>query len=200
MIIKDLKKDVFTIPNMLSLFRLLLVPVYINIYLNATENVHYYIAGGILAVSCLTDMIDGKIARKFNMYSVLGQFLDPLADKVTQFALILCLAIRFPILWVLIGLFVVKELYQFLAMVIFARKGKMLRGALMSGKISTTVLFVTLVALMVFPNMPENVSLIIGIVDIIVVFIAFLDYVLVYLLKPHMITDIEKQTNDQNHE
>lgn len=200
MIIKDLKKDVFTIPNMLSLFRLLLVPVYINIYLNATENVHYYIAGGILAVSCLTDMIDGKIARKFNMYSVLGQFLDPLADKVTQFALILCLAIRFPILWVLIGLFVVKELYQFLAMVIFARKGKMLRGALMSGKISTTVLFVTLVALMVFPNMPENVSFIIGIVDIIVVFIAFLDYVLVYLLKPHMITDIEKQTNDQNHE
>lgn len=198
MIIKDLKKDVFTIPNMLSLFRLLLVPVYISIYLKATEDYHYYIAGGILAVSCLTDMIDGKIARKFNMYSVLGQFLDPLADKVTQFALILSLAIRYPILWVLIGLFVVKELYQFIAMVVFARKGKMLRCALMSGKISTTVLFVTLIVLMVFPNIPQNVAFIIGLVDIAVVSVAFLDYALVYIAKPHMITDIETQSEEQN--
>ncbi len=198
MIIKDLKKDVFTIPNMLSLFRLLLVPVYINIYLNATENYHYYVAGGILAVSCLTDMIDGKIARKFHMYSVLGQFLDPLADKVTQFALILCLAIRYPVLWILIGLFVVKELFQFIAMVIFANKGKMLRGALFSGKICTTVLFVSLIAMMVFPTIPESVVNIIAIVDGILLLVAFVDYVLAYFRKPTMITDIETQSDEQN--
>ena len=86
MFIKDWKKDLFTIPNMLSLFRLLLIPVYIVIYLNAQTDVDYYIAGGILAVSCLTDMIDGQIARRFNQVSDFGKFLDPLADKLLTIA------------------------------------------------------------------------------------------------------------------
>ena len=193
MIIKDLKKDVFTIPNMLSLFRLLLVPVYIRIYLQATEVYHYYIAGGILAVSCLTDMIDGKIARKFNMHSVLGQVLDPLADKVTQFALIVCLAVRYPIMWILIGLFVVKELYQLIAMVVAAKKGKMLTGALYSGKICTTILFVSLIAMIVFPNIPENYVNIMIIVNIVVLAIAFVDYILIYFRKTDKIIDIESK-------
>ena len=98
MFIKDWKKDLFTIPNMLSLFRLLLIPVYVVIYLNADADIDYYIAGGILAVSCLTDMIDGQIARHFNMISTIGKILDPLADKVTQFTLIVCLAIEYPVL------------------------------------------------------------------------------------------------------
>ena len=191
MIIKDLKKDLFTIPNMLSLFRLLLVPVYISIYLNATESYHYYIAGGILAVSCMTDMIDGKIARKFNMHSVIGQVLDPIADKVTQFALIVCLAIRYAILWAVIVLFVIKEVYQFIAMAVAAKKGKMLRGALMSGKICTTILFVSLIAMIVFPDIPENIVNIMVYVDIVVLTIAFIDYVLVYFRKGPMIVDID---------
>ena len=53
MIIKDWKKEVLTIPNMLSLFRLVLIPVYISIYLNAKSNADYYVAAGILAVSCI---------------------------------------------------------------------------------------------------------------------------------------------------
>ena len=195
MIIKDLKKDLFTIPNMLSLFRLLLVPVYISIYLNATESYHYYIAGGILAVSCMTDMIDGKIARKFNMHSVIGQVLDPIADKVTQFALIVCLAIRYAILWTVIVLFVIKEIYQFIAMAVAAKKGKMLRGALMSGKICTTILFVSLIAMIVFPDIPENIVNIMVYVDIAVLTIAFIDYVLVYFRKGPMIVDIDPDAN-----
>lgn len=58
--IKDWKKEVFTIPNLLSLFRLALIPVYIYIYLGATETYQYITAGTIMAVSCLTDLIDGK--------------------------------------------------------------------------------------------------------------------------------------------
>ena len=119
MLIKDWKKDFFTIPNMLSLFRLLLIPVYIIIYLNADEDIDYYIAGGILAVSCLTDLIDGKIARHFNMISNVGKILDPFADKMTQFALIVCLVIRYqskyPVLLPMIVLFVIKEIFQIVA-------------------------------------------------------------------------------------
>ena len=109
---KDWKKDILTVPNLLSLFRLVLIPVYILIYLNADSNTDYYIAASILAVSCLTDLIDGKIARHFNMISNTGKILDPLADKATQFALILCLTVKYPVLLVLVGLFVIKEGFQ----------------------------------------------------------------------------------------
>ena len=93
MLIKNWKKEILSIPNLLSLFRLALIPVYITVYLNATEPSHYYLSAGILAVSCLTDLIDGKIARRFNMSTTLGILLDPVADKATQFTLILCFGI-----------------------------------------------------------------------------------------------------------
>ena len=88
MISKDWKKELLTIPNLLSLFRLVLIPVYVVIYLNAKTTEDYYLAAGILAVSCLTDLIDGKIARHFNMISNVGKILDPFADKVTQFTMV----------------------------------------------------------------------------------------------------------------
>ena len=62
MFMKNWKKEIFTVPNLLSLFRLLLIPVYATVYLNATQDYQFVLAGVILAVSCLTDMIDGKIA------------------------------------------------------------------------------------------------------------------------------------------
>ena len=55
MFIKNWKKDIFTIPNLLSLFRLVLIPVYATVYLNATQNYQFILAGFILAVSCLTE-------------------------------------------------------------------------------------------------------------------------------------------------
>lgn len=94
MFMKDWKKEVFTIPNLLSLIRLILIPIYVVIYLNASQLREYFLAAAILAVSCLTDMIDGKIARHFNMISTLGKILDPIADKATQFTLTLCLSIK----------------------------------------------------------------------------------------------------------
>ena len=63
MIIKDWKKEILTIPNLLSFFRLILIPVYMVIYLNAEDTADYTCAGIILAASCITDMFDGKIAR-----------------------------------------------------------------------------------------------------------------------------------------
>ena len=88
------RKELLTIPNMLSLFRLSLIPVYIFIYLNATSPRDYFLSGTILAVSCLTDMIDGQIARRFNMITNIGKILDPVADKLTQLALTVCLSVK----------------------------------------------------------------------------------------------------------
>ena len=183
MFVKDWKKEIFTIPNLLSLFRLVLIPVYMTIYLQAEETRDYITAGAILAGSCLTDMADGKIARKFNMITTLGKFLDPLADKITQFTLILCLAIRHPVLWTVFILFVLKELFQLVAGALTAHHGYILKGALFSGKICTTILFISLVTLVVFPTIPESTIRLIAMVDGIFLMIAFGDYLITYLGK-----------------
>ena len=191
MIIKDWKKDLFTIPNWLSLFRLLLIPVYVVIYLNADETHEYAISAGILAVSCLTDMVDGQIARHFNMISTVGKFLDPVADKATQFTLLVCLAIRYPILWFRVGFMIIKEGFQLIAGLIAFRKGKMLTGALITGKICTAILFVSLIVMVLIPNLDPNVVTVIAIVNGFFLLVAFIHYVLTYFLKSDRIQDLE---------
>ncbi len=183
MFMKNWKKEIFTIPNLLSLFRLVLIPVYVAIYMNARDSADYYLAAGILSVSCLTDMIDGKIARHFNMISSFGKILDPLADKATQFTLIICLTCKYNILWVLVGLFVLKEGFQLVAGGITLRKGRMLKGALISGKICTTILFVSLILLVMLPGLSVNAVNIIAIIDAIFMLAAFADYVITYFFK-----------------
>ncbi len=191
MFIKDWKKDIFTIPNLLSLFRLVLIPVYVAIYLNAQDSADYYLAAGILTVSCLTDLIDGKIARHFNMISSLGKILDPLADKATQFTLIICLTVKYPVLWYLVGLFVLKESFQLIAGSLRLRKKKMLKGALISGKICTTVLFVSLILMVMMPGLSIQAVNIISIVDAGFMIIAFLEYAAAYFFMDNKFQSLE---------
>lgn len=193
MYIKNWKKEIFSIPNVLSMIRLALIPLYIVIYLNAKAAFHYYISAGILAVSCLTDLIDGQIARHFNMITTLGKVLDPLADKATQFALILCLAIRrmLPLLWALIILFIAKESFQLIAGGLILRKGKILSGAVLPGKICTAMLFITLVLMIMLPGLDDRTINIFCIIDGIFLIISFVAYILVYAGKIKLIQDIE---------
>ena len=195
MIIKDWKKEILTIPNLLSFFRLILIPVYMSIYLDAQETRDYVFAGTILAISCATDAVDGKIARKFNMITTFGKFLDPLADKLTQFALLLCLAIRYPVLWAVFYLFVLKELFQLTAGIVAAKFGYILKGALISGKVCTTVLFTSLVAMVLFHNMGETTIYIIAMVDGFFLMVAFADYFITYLGKKSRFQSLEDDPN-----
>ena len=195
MFIRDWKKEILTIPNLLSLFRLLLIPVYMTIYLQAQKPSDYEVAGIILALSCLTDMIDGKIARKFNMITTLGKFLDPLADKLTQFALLICLGVRYPVLWVVFSMFVLKELFQLFAGIVAAQRGYILKGALLSGKICTTILFVSFVVMVVFPNLGKFAVDIIAFVDGSFLLVAFADYFITYLCKPSRFQPLDADPN-----
>lgn len=189
--IKDWKKEIMTIPNMLSMFRLVLIPVYIYIYLNATEPNHYLLAAGILAVSCATDMVDGKIARKFNMISNLGKLLDPIADKMTQLALLICLSLHRTALRVLLALFLVKEFFQFFALIFNLRKGQALDGALLSGKICTTVLFTSLIIMVMLPGLSDRTTGLITSICIIFLLWAFVDYIRAFFGKNKKVHDLE---------
>ena len=88
------KKDLFTIPNLMGYFRILLIPVFCYFYIKKQT---YLLAAGIVLISSLTDLFDGYIARRFNMVTELGKALDPVADKLTHAALALCLAFRYPL-------------------------------------------------------------------------------------------------------
>lgn len=193
MSMKNWKKEILTIPNLLSLFRLVLIPVYVYLYRHAQSPFQFYAAGGILAVSCLTDAIDGKIARKYNMISTLGKILDPLADKVTQFALTICLSLKYPVLHPVLALFVVKELFQIILGVINLAQGRMLPGALMAGKLCTTVLFSSLITLVLFPNMNPALVNAIAVLDGTFLLISFVSYIFAYFGKNSPVEDLRKE-------
>ncbi len=197
MTMKDWKKDLFTIPNLLSLFRLVLIPVYIVIYMHADSPQDYYLSAGILAVSCLTDLVDGKIARHFNMISNTGRILDPLADKATQFSLIVCLLVERPALIALICLFVIKESFQLIAGFLILRKGKILSGAHIAGKICTAVLFISLILMVMLPNMSDTWVNILTAVNCVIMLISFASYAKIYYTHSPMIQDITSGSNPE---
>ena len=89
--IKSLFKGCLTIPNLLSVIRIIMIPVFAVLFYNDQK----VIAVIILALSGLTDLFDGKIARKFNQISELGKILDPVADKLTQITIAAMLLIDF---------------------------------------------------------------------------------------------------------
>lgn len=191
MLIKNWKKEILTIPNLLSIFRIALIPVYLRIYLHADSPDDYTTAAVILAVSCLTDLVDGKIARRFNMITNLGKVLDPMADKLTQLALMICLSVERKAIRFLLILFLVKEFFQFFAMVASLRHGKALNGALMSGKLSTTVLFTSLIVMVLCPNFSDRTVNTIACVCLVFLMLAFADYVRAYFGKHKKIYDLE---------
>lgn len=185
--IQSWKKEILTIPNALSVFRIALIPVYLKIYLEEK----YTMAAVILAVSCLTDLVDGKIARKFNMISNVGKVLDPLADKLTQLGLLLCLSVRRRMLKYLLVIFLIKEFWQLFAMLAAMRRGKALNGALWSGKVSTTVLFTSLGLMFLFPGMSDRTANVLTLVCLVFLLYAFGDYAMAYLGKNKKIYDLE---------
>lgn len=149
------KKDILTIPNFLSLFRILLIPLIVVLYC------HYELhlaAVGVIALSALTDIVDGKIARHFNMVSDFGKFLDPVADKLTQAALMLCLVSRYPAMLALFLLMAVREAVQFFLGLAALKATDNLNSAQWYGKVSTVVIYAVMIVLFLFPAIPNAVA------------------------------------------
>lgn len=148
------KEQLFTIPNLMGYFRILLIPVFVIVYLHADSPTDYYKAAVIIGISGLTDMLDGKIARKFNQITELGKALDPVADKLTQGALIVCLAMRYRLMLALVFLFVLKEGFMLVMDMLMLKKGKKLDGAMWFGKACTAVLYIVMFVLLLLPGIP----------------------------------------------
>lgn len=143
------------IPNLLSLFRLVLVPVFAMIFFSQLPDARYW-AAGIYALAFLTDVADGWIARHFNQITRLGRILDPLADKLMTLTVIICIACAQIIpLWAVI-VFLLKEAAMGIGALSMYRKVDDVISSNWLGKISTFVFFVVCAALVLFPAIPQD--------------------------------------------
>lgn len=138
-------KEIKTIPNLLSIFRILLIIPFVIFFLN--EN---YIAAAVcIIVSGLTDAFDGFIARKFNQITDLGKMLDPLADKLTLIAIMICIVILFPIVLPVVAILIIKDIVMVIGASVLLKSDIKPPAARWYGKIGTVMFYVS-VALIVF--------------------------------------------------
>lgn len=134
-----------TVPNWLSFFRIAMIPVFSVLFIKEM----YIPAFIVMIVAALTDLFDGKIARKYNMVSNLGKILDPVADKLSQMAIVIILIVKFwndAIKYVLF-LFIAKELIMIIAGLLLLSKGMRPGAAEIWGKIATTVFYIFMIAI-----------------------------------------------------
>jgi cardiolipin synthase len=173
----------WTIPNVLSLLRIALLPPFAVLYLNSTpDNPSTLLWAGIVVVfSGLTDLLDGWIARRFNQISDAGKLLDPLADKLTQLTVLICIATRYHELMWLTGVCLLKEVAQVIGGVILLRSGDEVRGSQWFGKVSTFTFYATMTAIVLFDGMPSYIR--IGLVVLVsgLMLATFLGYLRTYL-------------------
>lgn len=167
-----------TIPNALSIFRLLLLPVFAALYLMSKERPELlYWSFGILVLSGLTDSLDGIIARRFNQISDLGKMLDPVADKITQVVVVICLAMRFRELIPLVVICFLKELAQAVGGLFLLKKGAAVHGAKWYGKVSTFVFYGAMALIVLLPNMPFALRIVLIVLVSVLMLFSFFQYI-----------------------
>ena len=149
------KHKIITIPNVLSFFRLLLIPVIMWLYIVKKAPIWTTV---ILILSGVTDVVDGIIARKCNMISDFGKAFDPVADKLTQIAMLFCLVSRFK--WMLLPLcvLVVKEITAGVLGLLVIRKTGKVDGAVWHGKATTVSLYSMMIIHLIWFHIPGVIS------------------------------------------
>lgn len=153
------KEDWLTIPNILSYIRILMIPLYVYLYVTAEELADYYWAAGLLVLSALTDALDGVIARKTGQITDLGKVIDPVADKLTQVAVVGAMLIVRPYIYPLLILFVLKELFLLINSILLYRKDIMMDGSMWFGKVATAVFYISMFILVIFPTLDRSGSM-----------------------------------------
>ncbi len=190
-------ENVWTIPNIISFIRILLIPVF-GVLFYKGELMWALI---ILAVSGLTDFFDGKLARKLNQVSELGKMLDPIADKLTQATIAIVYFFSFRnaenetlqiFAWVFL-LFILKELIMLVGGAIMIAVGIRPGAAEIYGKAATLAFYVVMVILMAFGpevgafraeegailqlfTLPDTVMMVLVVISLIMTIVAFLSY------------------------
>ena len=167
------------VPNILTVIRFLLIPFIIILAINN----NYIYAIVLLTISGLTDILDGYIARKYNMITNLGKFLDPMADKLLQFSALLGLWIVGIIPFWITLIFFLKEIFMGLGAIKLLKNKDVVVPSKWFGKMSTVFFFVAIVLSMLSENLPvlKPWVLPLFILALLSLFFAFIMYLLNFL-------------------
>jgi cardiolipin synthase len=139
-----LKKN---IPNILSALRILSVPIFLYFYFSNTKN-HLIVACTVFVIAGLTDVIDGFIARRFNLITSLGKILDPLADKLVQTGVLVALTISRILPIPIVAIFVAKELFTLIGSLLIYKKRAFITVSNVFGKLSTLSFYFSMAIIM----------------------------------------------------
>ena len=203
---KDLFKGCLTVPNLISVIRIILIPFFAFYFMQG----EFVIAVIILALSGLSDCVDGKIARRFNQISALGKLLDPLADKLTQITLAVILFLTFnkaedtmlkAFSWVFL-VFIAKEFVMVLGSLIMLSIGLRPGAAEIYGKVATLAFYVVMIFIIGFGpevgafrnlfTIPNPLMMILVVISAILTMVAFFSYI------PDVIRQVkEKKANSK---
>lgn len=165
------KKDLFTIPNILTYIRFILIVPFAYYFLYD----NYVPAVICIGVSGLTDCFDGMIARRFNQVTSLGKILDPIADKFTLLAVVICMVIKVPIVLPVLITLLLKDVIMLLGGIDLINKGITPPAAKWYGKLGTVVFYIS-VCIIVFLKAAfgyENIALDITLLSITAVIMLF---------------------------
>lgn len=169
-----MKENNLNIPNALSIFRIVLIPFIVWAY-SLNRRIFTVV---LIAVSAVTDVIDGVIARKFDMVTALGKALDPVADKLTLLAMLIltCDYLKSPPIIVLSVIFAAKEIVVGVEGLIVIKKTGTTYSANILGKATTVCLYVNVVIHLLWTGIPSWASTTLIIISIFFVFISLAVY------------------------
>ena len=146
---------ILTIPNVISLLRIFMIPLFIWLYLGKNDDVGTAV---VLILSGVTDALDGFIARRFHMVSDVGKALDPVADKLTQIAMLFCLVARFPLVLLPLVILVVKEVIDGIMGLMILKKSGEVHSADWHGKVTTALVYAVMILHVLWSEIPKAVS------------------------------------------
>lgn len=178
-----MKNKIFTIPNILSFLRIALIPFIVWSFIEQQN----LLALGLIALSALTDIVDGYVARHFNQVTTLGKALDPVADKMTLLAILICVALQNDYVLVLMIIFAAKELIMGAQALVVIKLTGTTYGAFWYGKVTTVVLYLSLAAHIIWPAMNPIISLVLICISLAFMTLSFVMYTLynVKFVKQH---------------
>lgn len=163
-------------PNMLSVIRLCLVPVFVIVYFSNGAHAGAW-AVGVYILATFTDYLDGHLARKYNLITNLGKVLDPLGDKMLTFAVLACITIDGLIPGWVVAVFVIKELLMGLGGLLIHRRAKVeIPPSNYIGKTATVMFFVICAVLILFDGIPHTAAVIMISAALAVSMAAFVSY------------------------
>lgn len=186
---KRLTKDqIWTIPNILSFFRIALIPLIIYLYCVKNNPLGALI---VIIISGISDVVDGFIARKFNMITDFGKMIDPVADKLTQITVLVCLVSRFPLMLLPLLIMALKEIISFTIRIFVFNKTEKVDSAVWHGKVNTVVLYAIMCLHVIWYDIDITVSTILILISSGFMILSFVLYTISNI--KHLIKKEEKE-------